>query len=207
MASINTFTEDEVSGIGIGPEHGVTMARLNELITKVNGMDTPTEIPYTPAQTTDWPGTDPDDVQGALDTLAARVTVNTAAIAAIVDDHVRAACVGLEAKTDEIEVSAALSGSAAKVFTPAEVVIVVTAKTGTVAGNGTINVGTSTGGAQILSAQALTGLDAVGKARRIPLSEAQTAIVGNATMYANVEVNDTTATSLVLSVFVLGRQF
>jgi hypothetical protein len=137
----------------------------------------------------------------------ADVATNTAAIAAIVDDHVRAEMTGLAAQTDEDEVSAALSGLVSKTFAPAEIAIVVTEATGSIAADGTINVGTTTDGAEILSAQALTGLDTAGKSRRIPLSEAQYDILANATLYANVESADSTATTLVLSVFVLGRQF
>jgi hypothetical protein len=207
MADIQKFTDDEVSGIGIGPEHGVAKERLNALIDKVNGMDTPAEIPYTPTVGADWPDPDPTTVQGALDGLASRVTDNTTNIAAIVDDHVRASLADLPAQTDESEVSGALSGDVANTFVPGEIVIVCTEATGTVAGDGTINVGTSADGDDILSAQALTGLDTAGKARRVPLTEAQYNILANATLYVNVESADSTATTLVLSVFVLGRQF
>lgn len=171
MTDISEFTDDELSGIGIGPEHGIAKSRLNSLIAKTN----------------------------VADALAIATDAR--------DNHVMASCVGLAAQTDEDEVSAALDGVATKSFHPSEVVVKVTATTGTVAADGTINVGTSTGGSDILSAQALTGLDTVGDTRRIPLAEAQVAILGNATLYANVESEDTTVTTLVLSVFVIGRQF
>ncbi len=214
MVDIQKFTDDEVSGIGIGPEHGVAKDRLNDLIDKVNGMDTPVEIPYTPAVGADWPDPDPTTVQGALDDLAERVTdnevdiaTNTANIAAIVDDHVRASMTGLAAQTDEDEESGALSGDVANTFVPSEIIVVVTEATGSVAGDGTLNIGTSSDGSDILSAGALTGLDAAGKSRRFPLVAAQYDILANATLYANIESADSTATTLVLSVFVLGRQF
>jgi len=196
MADIANFTSEELSGIGIGPEHGVAMERLNALIDKVNGMDTPSEFPYTPTTGADWVDPDPTTVQGGLDDLAARVA-----------EGVEAACIGLDGKTDEDEVSAALNGAAAKQFVPTHVVIVTTHVGGSVAADGTINVGTTTDGAEILSAQALTGLTTVGTARLIPVPEATWDILGNATLYANVESEDSTATTLTFDVHVLGRQF
>jgi hypothetical protein len=188
---------------------------------------------YTPDEDTDW-DTPPTTVAGGLDELASRVTVNeagiatnvadiatntagiatnvtdiatnAASIASLVDDHVRAVCTGLAAQTDEAEVSAALDGDGVKKFVPTDIIIKVTDVEGSVNADATINVGTTTDGAELLSAQALTGLTAVGKVRRIPLSEATSDILSDATLYANVESNETTATTLELSVFVLGRQ-
>lgn len=207
MSNIALITDDEGAGIGIGPEHGPIQTRLNALITKVNQMDTPTEFPYTPTVTADWPGTDPVNVQEGLDMLADRLTDAETDVSAIVDDHIQAVCTPLPAQTDEAEVTAALNGDVANKFIPEAIVITVESTTGTVAGDGTVNVGTTTGGNEIASAQALTGLDAAGKSRRIPLSAATyAAIAGNATIYANVEANDSTATTLVLSVRVFGKQ-
>jgi len=194
MASISQFTDDDISGIGIGPEHGVAKERLNALIAKVNGMDTTSEFPYTPTTPADW-NASPTTVQGAIDGLAAQ------------DNQAQAACENLPAQTDEAEVSGVISGNSGKVFVPSEVVITVISATGSVAGDGTVNVGITSDGAEILSAQALTGLDAAGKSRRIPLAEAASEIAGDDTLYANVELDDSTATTLVLSVFVVGKQF
>jgi hypothetical protein len=174
---------------------------------------------YTPDEDTDW-DTPPTTVAGGLDELASRVTVNeagiatnvtdittnAASIASLVDDHVRAECTGLAAQTDEAEVSAALDGDGVKKFVPTDIIIKVTDASGSVAADATINVGTTTDGAELLSAQALTGLTAVGKVRRIPIAEATSDILSDATLYANVESADSTATTLELSVFVLGRQ-
>lgn len=137
----------------------------------------------------------------------ADVATNTAAIAAIVDDHVRAICTGMAIQTDENEVSGALSGDVANAFSPAEIVLVVTEVTGAVAGDGTVNIGTSADGAEILSAQALTGLSVAGDVRRIPLPEAAATILANATLYANVEAADSTVTTMAITAYVLGRQF
>lgn len=126
---------------------------------------------------------------------------------ALLDDHVRAYMAGLAAQTDEDEVSASLNGEAAKNFIPQQVVVVVDSASGTVAADATLNVGTTTDGAEILSGAALTGLDTEGDIRNIPLAAATLAIAGNATLYANIESADSTATTLVLNVYVLGRQF
>lgn len=195
MADIKLLTDEEVSGTTLGPTHGVAQARINQVIQAVNDMDTPSEIEYTPTTSADWPPTAPTSVQAALDSLAAQTSNEAVAI-----------CLQLPVQTDEAEVTGDLNGVASKQFVPTEVVLEVTAVDGTVAADGTINVGTSTGGDDILSAQALTGLTTVGTTRRIPLSEATTDIAADATLYANVESNDTTVTTLELSVHIYGRQ-
>jgi hypothetical protein len=194
MASISKFTDDELSGIGIGPEHGPTKTRLNSLIDKVNGMDTPSEFPFTPTTATDWPDTPPTNVQNALDQLAAY------------DKSVVAEAAALDIKTDESEVTGDLNGKTGLAFIPQEVVLICTEATGTVAADGTINVGTTTDGAEILSGQALTGLDTAGAIRRIPLAEATYEIAADATLYVNVESAESTATTLVIKAQIAGRQ-
>jgi len=127
------------------------------------------------------------------------------------DDHsrvehlVQAFCTGLAIETDENEVSDALDGDSAESFVATDVILVVTEVDGSVAADGTVNIGTSSDGSELLSAQALTGLDTVGDARWIPLSEATFVIAGDATIYANVEAADSTATSLTLDVYLIGR--
>lgn len=193
--TINQLTDDELSGIGLGPEHGPAKDRINSVISKVNAMDTPSEFEFTPSDVTDWGATAPTNLQEALDILASR------------NDGVVARCPDLPVQTDESEVTGTLNGDSSKSFTPEAIIVKVISASGTVGANGTLNVGTSTGGADILSAQALTGLDVAGETRRFPLAAATYGIAGNATLYANVEAADTTATTLVVDVYVVGKQF
>jgi hypothetical protein len=129
-----------------------------------------------------------------------------AAVAAIIDDHVRAVCSAVDIQTDESEQTGVLSGDGAYAFVPEAIILVVTVASGSIAADGTLNVGTTTGGTELASAQALTGLDDVGDTRRIPLAELQTAILADDTIYANVESVDSTATTLELDVYLVGRQ-
>lgn len=205
MSDIELLTDEDLSGTSIGPSHGPAQARLNALIAKVNGMDTPSEFPFTPTTGADWTDPDPTTMQGGLDDLASRVKANDDFVAA--NNDIVAACVGLDGVTDENEVSAALNGAASKWFVPTHVVVVVAAVGGSIAADGTINVGSTSDGAEILSAQALTGLTTVGASRVIPVPEGTFSLAGNATLYANVESQDTTATTLTLDVQILGRQF
>jgi hypothetical protein len=156
MTKINIFTDDELSGIGIGPEHGVAMARINELITEVDDRD------------------------------------------------IKATCTGLNLKTDESEVSAALDGVSTKKFYPTGVLVYVTAAD-TATGDATINVGITTGGAEIAAA-AIVALTAVGEYLFIPAILACKTIAGNATVYVNVESIDS-GTGITVSAIVMGRQF
>jgi len=130
-----------------------------------------------------------------------------AAIAAVSDDHTRSYHADLPGQTDESEVSAALDGDVGKHFAPTHIAIEVVSVSGAVAGDCTINIGTSSDGAEIAAALALTGLTVAGNTRVIPLAAKTLTILGNATLYANVEDKDGTATMFVLDVRVLGRQF
>ncbi len=127
-------------------------------------------------------------------------------LAAVADDHVTARCAALDIKTDEIEVSAALSGDVAKTFVPTHIVLKVVTNVGALNADGTVNIGTAADGAQIASAIALTGLTAVGATRVVPLAANTSALAGNATVYANVEAAETGAGTLALDVYVIGRQ-
>ena len=120
---------------------------------------------------------------------------------------VRSVHSGLDLKTDEIEVSAALDGVATMNFVPFGIVLQVAATAGALNADGTVNVGTTTDGAEISSALALTGLTAVGATRYVPLAANTASILGNATLYVNVEAAETGAGTLSLDVYVLGRQF
>lgn len=137
----------------------------------------------------------------------ADVAAATAAIAVLVDDHVRAKCAGLDIKTDESEKSGALDGSGLKHFIPTHIVLQVSATSGALNADGTVNVGTSADGSDIASALPLTGLTVLGATRQVPLSAATATILGNATLYANVEAAETGAGTLELDVYVLGHQF
>jgi hypothetical protein len=128
-------------------------------------------------------------------------------IAAIVDDHIEAVCMNVPAQTDEAEVFDALSGLVGKAFDPEFIEITVVSASGVIAQDGTMNVGTSSGGVELASALALTGLTTAGMTKRFPIAAAVWSILGNATLYANVEKNDSTATTLVLNVAVKGRQY
>jgi hypothetical protein len=129
------------------------------------------------------------------------------AIAAVTDDHTRSYHANLPGQTDESEVSAALDGDVGKHFAPTHIAIEVVSVSGAVAEDGTINIGTSSDGNEIAAALALTGLTVAGNGRIIPLAAGTHTILGNATLYVNVEQEDSTATTLVLDVRVLGRQF
>jgi hypothetical protein len=197
MADISVFTDDELSGTGIGPEHGVAKARLNELIAKVNGMDTPVEIAYTPTTSADWPGTDPTTVQGALDNLASFQSADVVAV-----------CAGLDLMQDVGEkVSAALNGNSAKSFIPTEVLILATALTGGAPAAGALKIGTTDGGTQILGATDVYSIAAEGGSLRIPISTVMPAIAGNATMYLESTTKETNATTFTVTAYIIGKQF
>jgi hypothetical protein len=197
MTDISVFTDDELSGIGIGPEHGVAMSRINELITKVNGMDTPAEIAYTPTTSADWPGTDPTTVQGALDNLANFQSADVVAV-----------CAGLDLMQDAGEkVSAALNGNSAKNFIPTEVLILATALTGSDPDGGALKIGTTDGGTQILGATNVHTIAAEGGSLRIPISTVMPAIAGNATMYLESTTKETTSTTFTVTAYIIGKQF
>lgn len=127
---------------------------------------------------------------------------------AIADDHIRSYHADVTLQVDESEVSAALPGLVSEAFIPEEIVVVFKSASGAVAEDATLNIGTTSDGAEILAAAAMTGITAAGDARRIPLTAAATwSILANDTLYANVESEDTTATTLVVDVYVLGRKF
>jgi hypothetical protein len=197
MADISIFTDDELSGIGIGPEHGVAMTRINELIAKVNGMDTPAEIAYTPTASADWSGADPTTVQGALDNLASFQSADVVAV-----------CAGLDLMQDAGEkVSAALNGNSAKSFIPTEVLILATALTGDDPTGGALKIGTTDGGTEILGATNVHTIAAEGGSLRIPISTVMPAIAGNATMYLESTTKETASTTFTVTAYIIGKQF
>jgi hypothetical protein len=124
----------------------------------------------------------------------------------VVDDRVQSHHAALDLKVDESEVSAVLDGVAAKHFVPTFLILIVTATAGALNADGTLNVGTTTDGDDIASAVALTGLTAVGATRMVPLAANSNAVLGNATLYVNIEAAETGVGTLVLEAYVLGRQ-
>lgn len=142
----------------------------------------------------------------ALTAAQLKTILGTSAATAI-DDNVTATAVDIDMTTDESEVTAVLDGSASKYFVPIGAFICVKAVGGSIAADGTLNIGTSTGGTQIKSAQALTALDTIGDGVYIDLApSAGACVAGNATLYFNVEKADTTATTLTLNVKIWGKQ-
>lgn len=147
------------------------------------------------------------EIQTDVNAASATNVIQTAAIAAIVDDHVNCVCAGINPKTDESEVSAALSGSASKHFCPTHVAIECTAQSGAMNADCTINVGTAAGGTQISSALACTGVTTVGAIRLVPIAAATQHISANATLYVNIEAPETGAGTATYKVTIIGRQF
>lgn len=113
----------------------------------------------------------------------------------------------LDMKTDESEKTATLPGTAASFFFPIGYAFRCVTGSGSPDGDGTINIGTSTGGTEILSAGACTGITAVNKIRHAPLAAATySGIAGNATLYCNVESPDGDAGTCVYDVYLYGIQ-
>lgn len=127
-------------------------------------------------------------------------------VAAFTDDHISVTSPALDFIVDETEVSAALNGDVAKHFAPTHVIVTVATVTGTPTTPGTLNVGTTTGGAEILSAAALTGLILVGDTRVIPITAQTNHLHGNGTVYFNVEAAEAVATVMTVTIKVIGRQ-
>jgi hypothetical protein len=120
---------------------------------------------------------------------------------------IMARCTGLDIKTDEQDKSGVLNGSAAKYATPIYAIFRVTATAGALNQNGTVNVGTGADGANILAAVALTGLNAIGVTRQVPIPTlVATTIKGDDTLHANVEFAETGAGSLQIEVDIVCLQ-
>lgn len=139
-------------------------------------------------------------------TQHADVVTNTAGANVYNDFHIVSICRSLDVKVDESEVSAPMSGSAAKHFVPTHVVITVASTGGALNADGHVNIGTTAGGTEIFSNLALTGLTAVGATRFYPVTAQTHTVLGNATLYANVENAETGAGTLTLDVYIVGNQ-
>jgi hypothetical protein len=113
----------------------------------------------------------------------------------------------LDMKADESEKTAALPGTATSYFIPMGAFIHCVTGSGTPDGDGTINIGTATGGTQIASAMVATGVTAVHAVKHNSLTAAVTAApAGNATLYCNVESPDGDAGTCVYDVYLYGIQ-
>jgi len=113
----------------------------------------------------------------------------------------------LDMKADESEKTAALPGTATSYFIPMGLFLHCVTGSGTPDGDGTINIGTSTGGTQIASAAACTGITAAHAVKHNSLTAAVTAApAGNATLYCNVESPDGDAGTCVYDVYLYGIQ-
>jgi hypothetical protein len=124
----------------------------------------------------------------------------------VVDDHVRSYHANLPAQTDEAEVSALLSGDAAKRFAPTEMAVKLVSFTGVIAGDFSINIGTTPDGSDIWGALAPIGLNAPGDTVIVATFFGARNIPGNSRIYVNIEAKDSTAVTLILDVWLLGRQ-
>lgn len=113
----------------------------------------------------------------------------------------------VDMKADESEITAALPGTAASKFVALGMFARCKTASGTPDGDGTINIGTSTGGTQIASAAACTGIVALGASKHNAFSTAvAAAVAGNATLYCNVEAPDGDAGTCVYDVYLYGYQ-
>jgi hypothetical protein len=142
----------------------------------------------------DYEGT---TVKDALDALEATVGV-----------RLRAQAADLDLQTLNDEVSVALGGAATDKFVPTLLIVDITAITGAANGDAEITVGTATGGTQILTATALTGLNALNERISIDLTGAtKAAIAGDATIYVKCTTADTGAgTVLTATATIIGER-
>ena len=85
--TIENLINEQAAGTGFSEAHGAIegghLAKINEIIDTINGLDTPSEFPYTPTTEADWPDPDPTTLQEGLDQLAARLETTTTALEAI----------------------------------------------------------------------------------------------------------------------------
>lgn len=113
----------------------------------------------------------------------------------------------LDMKTDESEKTGTLPGTNASKFIPFCFLARCVTGSGSPDGDGTINIGTSTGGTQIGSAVACTGITAAGASKATFLTTAVgAAIAGDATIYCNVEAPDGDAGTCVYDCYLIGWQ-
>lgn len=112
----------------------------------------------------------------------------------------------LDMKADESEKTGVLPGTGTSRFIPSGIFVRCVTGSGSPDGDGTINIGTSTGGVQVVSGFACTGITAAGTCRYIPMAALACIIAGNATLYCNVESPDGDAGTCVYDVYLMGWQ-
>jgi len=151
----------------------------------------------------------PTDVLTAT-AYSASVTHNTATGAShslVLDNTVKATCVGVDLLSGVSEVSAALSGSASKKFKPNRAIITCTAQTGAGAtGDSHVQIGTATAGAQVMASTHLTALQTVGQCFIVDLTGVFANIAGNATLFAQCVTPDGTGTTMTADVVIEGTE-
>jgi hypothetical protein len=136
-----------------------------------------------------------DAVGDALDNLYTTVGV-----------RLRAVAEDLELQTLNDEVSIALGGSASGVWHPTFAIVKIKAITGAANGDAEITIGTASAGTQILTATALTGLNADGESTIVSFTGAKAEIAANATIYVRCTTADTGAgTALTADVYLYGE--
>jgi len=100
-----------------------------------------------------------------------------------------------------------LNGAATSAFLPKEAVFVVNAGAAALAGDVTISIGTTPGGAEIMGATQLTGLATAGQQFRIALTGLMPAIAGNADLDVTVTIDDTgVGAAATMTGYILGEQ-
>jgi hypothetical protein len=152
-------------------------------------------IPYVSQIPNDstYPG---DDLKDALDTVYTTVGV-----------RLRGVAEDLELQTLNDEQTAVLGGTAITSWVPTMAVVHIKAITGAANGDAEITIGTTTGGTDILTATALTGVNALDEKMVIDLSgTVRPDILANATIYVKCTTADTGAgTALTADVYLYGE--
>lgn len=137
----------------------------------------------------------------------ANVGASLDALQTTVGVRLRAVAEDLELQTLNDEVSVALSGDSSDSWCPTMVIVNVKAITGAANGDAEITIGTASGGTQILTATALTGVNTLGERIAIDLSgTARASIAANGTIYVKCTTADTGAgTALTVDAYLYGE--
>lgn len=123
------------------------------------------------------------------------------------DNTVICTCAGVDLLSGASEVSAALSGDAAKKFKPTRAIVRVTEQTGAAAtGDSHVQIGTATGTSDIMASTHLTDLKTVGQCFVVALTGLFPNVAGNATLFAQCVTPDSTGTTMVATVEIEGEQ-
>jgi hypothetical protein len=95
-----------------------------------------------------------------------------------------------------------LQGIAANAFIFKEAIFTVNAGAAALAGDVTVSIGTTAGGAEIMAATPLTGLDGIGETFRIAMVGIMPVILANAALDLSVTIGDTAGTGTMTVVFI-----